>query len=191
MVYGRVVRSVRGERLSALSPRWTTRVFVFGDVMCLNIQSAGAGLTPHAKVARIGDAVVVTGLGLQVGMLAVFVGYCGVFHWRFRRHGGEMGGGADGVLWERYLWMLYGTSLLIQVRNVFRMVEYVMGSDGYLFSNEWPTYALDAVLMLFVMVAFFVSYPSRLGAWKGGEKVELDIDLANDGELVSHPSSYT
>jgi hypothetical protein len=188
MVYSRVVRAVRGERFSAISPRWTTRVFVFGDLMCLNIQSAGAGLTPHAKIARIEDGIIVAGLGLQVLMFAVFVVYCLKFHRRFLMHVKETGVVVDAP-WEQCLNMLYATSLLIQVRNVFRMVEYIMGSDGYLFSNEWPTYALDAVLMFLVMVAFFVFYPSQLGVGKGGQMVELNSDVASDRELVSRPAA--
>jgi hypothetical protein len=187
MVYSRVVHAVSGERFSTISPRWTTRVFVLGDLMCLNIQSAGAGLTPHAKVARIGDGIIVAGLGLQVLMFAVFLVFCVRFHRRFAKHVDEMRVVVH-VPWEQCLRMLYATSLLIQVRNVFRMVEYIMGSDGYLFSNEWPTYALDAALMLLVMVAFFVSYPSQLGVEKRGEMMELNSDMASDRELVSRPA---
>jgi hypothetical protein len=186
MVYSRLVRAVQGERFSLISPRWTTRLFVFGDLMCLNIQSAGAGLTPHDKVARIGDIIIVVGLGLQVIIFAVFVVYCLKFHRRFRAHVVEAGAVVD-VPWRQCLNMLYGTSLLIQVRNIFRMVEYIMGSDGYLFSNEWPTYALDAVLMLLVMVGFFIFYPSQLRINKSGETVELNSDTTSSRELVSRP----
>ena len=42
------------------------------------------------------------------------------------------------------------------------MVEFVMGQDSYLFVNEWPTYGLDAGLMLLVMIAFYIWYPDQL-----------------------------
>lgn len=187
MVYSRIVQAVQGERFSPISPRWTTRIFVFGDLMCLNIQSAGAGLIPHKKVAKIGDGIIVAGLGLQVLIFAVFVVYSLKFHGRFRAHVAETRAAVD-VPWEQCLHMLYATSLLIQVRNIFRMVEYIMGSDGYLFSNEWPTYALDAALMLLVMMGFFVFYPSQLRTRKSEEIIELNNDVTSDRELISRPA---
>ena len=57
--------------------------------------------------------------------------------------------------------MLYTCCALIVVRSVFRVVEYVMGTDGYLLSNEWPMYVFDAVLMWAVQVIFFVWFPDK------------------------------
>jgi hypothetical protein len=159
MVYARVVRSVRGERFSMIAPRWTTRIFVIGDWLCLNIQSGGAGLTPKAHLARIGDAIIIAGLGLQVLIFAAFLVCCLAFHIRFKAHL-EQTKESSHLPWQSGLGMLYATSVLIQVRNVFRMIEYAMGSDGYLFRNEWPTYTFDGVLMLAVMVCFLVWYPT-------------------------------
>ncbi|KAF3041892.1 hypothetical protein E8E12_005220 [Didymella heteroderae] len=75
MVYARVVRSVQGQRFSIITPRWTTRIFMIGDWLCLNIQSGGAGLTPRAHLAHIGDAIIIAGLGLQVLIFAAFLSW--------------------------------------------------------------------------------------------------------------------
>jgi hypothetical protein len=188
MVYARIVRSVQGEHFSAIPPRWMTRLFVCGDLLCLNVQSVGAGLTPHAKVAAIGDAIIVAGLGLQVLIFAVFVVYCARFHRRFRAHVADAGEVGD-MPWEQSLNMLYATSLLIQARNVFRMVEYIMGADGYLFSNEWPTYVFDGALMLLVMVGFFVFYPNQLRLKRSGDTTELHTDMASSRDMVLPPDT--
>jgi hypothetical protein len=50
--------------------------------------------------------------------------------------------------------MLYIISVLIMVRSVFRVVEYIMGNDGYLLSHGWTLYIFDAALMLGVVVLF-------------------------------------
>lgn len=42
MVYYRIVRAVHGESFSLISPSWTTIIFVTGDLICLNVQSAGS-----------------------------------------------------------------------------------------------------------------------------------------------------
>lgn len=39
--------------------------------------------------------------------------------------------------------MLYATSGLIMLRNIFRVVEYAMGQEAYLLSNEWCVYIFD------------------------------------------------
>lgn len=67
---------------------------------------------------------------------------------------------ASGISWESGLYMLYVTSASVMARNVFRVVEYAMGRDGYLFSTEWPVYVFDAALMTVTMARFFWRYRS-------------------------------
>jgi hypothetical protein len=62
--------------------------------------------------------------------------------------------------WQKLMTMLYATSALILVRSIFRIIEYVMGPDGYLLINEWPLYVFDLALMVVTMVLFYVWYPS-------------------------------
>lgn len=143
-----------------ITPCWTIRGFVIADMLCLSIQSGGAGLTPKPNLARTGDAIIIAGLGLQVLIFAAFLMCCLVFHVRFRAHLKQTKDSSHPP-WQSCLRMLYATSLLIQVRNVFRMIEYAMDSDGYLFNNEWPTYTFDGGLMLLVMVCFLVWYPRQ------------------------------
>jgi ABC-type antimicrobial peptide transport system permease subunit len=172
MIYGRLVRSLRASKFSAVSPRWCTRVFVLADLACLNIQSTGGGLLGSPKNAKIGEGIVVAGLALQVAVFVGFMGVCVAFHYRYAAH--TAGGGDRG--WQTLLYMLYATSVLISVRNVFRLVEYVMGKGSYLFAHEWPMYVFDGALMLIVMVLFYVWYPDRLGA-----RTDSMIELTSEG----------
>jgi hypothetical protein len=66
------------------------------------------------------------------------------------------------IRWKAYLNMLYFTSALILVRNIFRVVEFIMDKQSYLQQNEWPTFTFDSVLMLLVMVVFYIWYPDNL-----------------------------
>jgi hypothetical protein len=177
MIYARVVRSVGGERFSIITPRWSTRIFVLGDILCLNIQSSGAGLTPKPRIARIGDAIIIAGLGLQVLIFAAFLICCAIFNVRFRAHL-ERAKAVSDLPWQSCLGMLYTTSMLIQTRNIFRIVEYTMGSEGYLFSNEWPTYVFDGSLMLVVMVCFFIWYPIQFQAGEGNSMELTDVTMS-------------
>jgi hypothetical protein len=68
---------------------------------------------------------------------------------------------------------LYMSSVLVLVRNAFRLVEYVMGKGSYLFEHEWPIYVFDGALMLGVMVVFLVWYPNQLQKGDGEDMIEL------------------
>ncbi|KAF2817548.1 RTA1-domain-containing protein [Mytilinidion resinicola] len=160
MVYSRVVRAVHGETFSLLPPRWASVIFVSGDLLCLNIQGGGSGMLSHPGQAHIGDDIIVAGLGIQILVFVAFMACCVSFNIRFRAHVVETGAARD-IPWQACLNMLYATSLAILVRNIYRMVEFIMG-HGYLFDNEWPTYAFDGALMLLVMIGFFIWYPSQL-----------------------------
>ncbi|KAH7076295.1 RTA1 like protein-domain-containing protein [Paraphoma chrysanthemicola] len=176
MVYSRVVRAVDGDRFSIISPRWCTRMFVLGDWLCLNIQSTGGGLLANPKNVKIGDGIIVGGLILQCLIFVGFVYCCTRFHRRFRYHL-TTSGERTTIPWEPILNMLYGTSGIIMVRNIYRLVEYIMGKGSYLFANEWPVYVLDGALMLVVMLVFFIWYPDQLQ--KNNESM---IELTGEGE---------
>lgn len=175
MVYSRIVRSVNGARFSLVSPRLFTRIFVLGDWVCLNIQSTGGGLTANEEHVHIGDAIVVAGLGLQILIFVGFLYCCVSFHIRFKKHLRESGEQVQ-VPWEGVVNMLYANSLLISVRNLFRLVEYVMGKGSYLFAHEWPTYVFDGALMAVVMLGFAVRYPDLLARRKTESMIELRSD---------------
>ncbi|MCJ1388816.1 hypothetical protein MMC18_001666 [Xylographa bjoerkii] len=181
MVYSRVVRAVQGENFSLISPRRTTVIFVLGDFFCLSIQSDGGGLLIKPNTVHVGDCIIVAGLGLQILMFAGFMMCCLSFNIRFRAHIAKTGATSD-IPWQSCLNMLYSTSLAVLVRNIYRVIEFIMGQDGYLLSNEWPTYVFDGALMLLVMIGFFIWYPSQLHPSSRDSMVELATDGASSAE---------
>lgn len=56
--------------------------------------------------------------------------------------------------------MLFGVSALIMIRSIFWVIEYWMGSTGYLLQHEWTIYIVDSVPMILVMIMFYVWYSS-------------------------------
>ncbi len=171
MTYGRCVLAVGGDRYSLISPCWTTRVFVFGDIFSFLIQSSGAGLLVKGGDPAMGEHIIVGGLIFQVLIFAFFIYVA--FHFNTRFRGRPVIDHYPDVPWQACLNMLYVTSVAVMVRNVFRVVEYAMGSDGYLLENEWPVYVFDGVLMLFTMACFFYWYPSNLRSHKRDSAAEL------------------
>ncbi|KAH7355509.1 RTA-like protein [Pyrenochaeta sp. MPI-SDFR-AT-0127] len=194
MVYSRVVRAIHGEHFSLITPRWCTWFFVGGDLLCLNIQSTGAGFLPKPHLEKVGNGVIVAGLMLQVLIFAGFMYCCLLFHRNFRTHLAGTGGSVN-IPWESVLNMLYGTSVIISIRNIFRLVEFIAGHDSYLFKNEWPVYVFDGVLMLVIMIVFYIWYPPQLqdgqtdsGIEPTGENVSADIDHVHMKKYSEHTS---
>ncbi len=172
IVYGRIVRAVHGEPFSPLSPKLCTWIFLIGDQLCLNIQSAGAGLLPKDGLQNVANGIIISGLALQIILFVGFMWCCVRFHTRFRAHLASSGKVVN-VKWEEVLYMLYGTSVLVSIRNVYRLVDFTMGTDGYLSAHEWPLYVVDGGLMLLVMAIFSFWYPPQLDERRSVEHVQL------------------
>lgn len=168
MTLSRLVRALDAAHCAIIAPRWLTRIFVFGDVFSFIVQASGAGLRVQAGMGNstmdpeLGSHIIVGGLIFQIIIFGLFIVTALMFHIRFRRD--TEPDGSSHIPWRSTLAMLYFTSAFVMIRNIFRAIEYAMGSDGYLLSVEWAVYVFDASLMTLTMVAFFVRYPSQLQA---------------------------
>lgn len=160
IVLGRIIRRVKGEPYSLVPARWLTRMFVSGDVLSFAVQGSAAGLMATGDNAQLGENIVVAGLFIQIVVFGFFVVTAGVFQVRMQRRP-TVEAEDPASLWREDLGMLYTASGLIMVRSIFRVVEFIMGYDGYLLRHEWTLYVFDAVLMLLVMVVFLLRYPGR------------------------------
>ncbi|KAL2444211.1 hypothetical protein ABEF95_015908 [Exophiala dermatitidis] len=202
MVLSRLIRSVPGgERLSLIRPTSRlTKIFVWGDIVSLNVQGNGAGLTVHQDKQKLGQGIVVAGLFLQLLLFGLFVAVALVFDMRMRRrvHDNDgVGASDDHVLitatststspnssspWRQGLLMLYSCSALIMIRSIFRIVEYLSGVDGYLLSREWPMYAFDAGPMFAVQMIFLVWFPHKFHS--RAKRADLSRPGTEDGLLL-------
>ncbi|KAK9358714.1 hypothetical protein V1504DRAFT_441918 [Lipomyces starkeyi] len=138
MVLGRIIRKVGAEHHSLIRVNWLTKTFLISDVVTFCIQGGGAGMLVVSSLANIGKIIVIAGLILQVLGFCLFIVTSVVFQMRI------------------------GLSVLITVRSLFRVVEYIMGQNGYLMSHEWCLYTFDGVPMLFCMVIFGIWYPGEV-----------------------------
>jgi hypothetical protein len=152
-----------------------TKLFVCGDILTLSVQGNAAGLTVKKKTQKIGEYIVTAGLIIQVILFGFFVVAAVVFHMRMRRHVAKEPEVRPAVPWRQGLKMLYACSTLIIVRSVFRVIEYMMGTDAYFLSHEWPIYVFDAVLMLVVQVIYLIWFP---------DKFQFGRDDSEDGHVL-------
>lgn len=58
--------------------------------------------------------------------------------------------------------VLYIVSMLIFMRSIFRVVEFVQGFDDWLISHEWTLFVFVGSPMVLVLVVLYLKHPSSL-----------------------------
>ena len=168
MFLGRIIRLIQAEHHTLIRVSLLTKIFVFGDVVSFAAQTIGAVMLIQQSEGSYerGRHIIRIGLAVQVIFFVLFLITAVRFHFRTNRHPTDRSRHPE-IAWKRHMYVLYTASVIILLRCIYRFVEYQMekeGEHGYLLANEWPTYVLDSVLMLGVMVLFFVLHPSQVTA---------------------------
>ena len=177
MVLARVIRSVNAEHHSIIRINWLTRIFVLTDVLSFLVQSAGSSLQTNQDVnPDLGKAVVLVGLLIQVIAFGLFIIAAVIFHIRIQRQP-TTASRHQASPWKRTIVMLYFVNGLIIFRSIFRIVEYSMGLDSYLFNNEWPLYTFDGEFMMLSMFCFAYWYPGPFTPVAFSEDATLEVPL--------------
>ena len=179
MFLGRIIRAVDGESHSLIRPKWLTKIFVCGDILCFLIQAGGGGYLVTAKTesqVNTGEHMILAGLILQIVIFLFFVSVAVTFNVRMSSYPTAVAMSGR-VEWQKLLYSLYLVSILITVRNIVRTAEYAAGATGYLLTHEWTSYIFDAVLMTFVLVVCYLWY---------GSGVTSHVPLRQDEERTIH-----
>ena len=118
-----------------------------------------------ANKQKLGEHLIVGGLVVQLIFFGFFM-LVSVLFWT-RYHKGEVVDktvvdATSGGRWRSLMKALFGSSLLILVRSVFRVVEYLGGYNGYLLTKEVFLYVFDGTLMFLVMVMFNWCFPGKV-----------------------------
>lgn len=126
MFLGRIVLATGYNEASIVRPKWLTKIFLGGDILCFLVQALGAGSMAKTDASKEtkerGKFIILGGLILQLFVFGFFLVVAAIFHARARK-AKEI----SGFQWRKYMFMLYVASGLITIRNIFRVVEYVQG----------------------------------------------------------------
>lgn len=133
---------------------------------------SGGGIQAIGTLSSLntGENIIIVGLFVQIVFFGFFIVVAGSFHLRFTRHNQQKQimtptfttTTMTTIPWKKHLYALYAASALIMIRSIFRVVEYLMGNNGYLLRHEYFLYVFDATLMLGVMVLFNIVHPSEV-----------------------------
>ncbi|KAL4906983.1 hypothetical protein BDW74DRAFT_131154 [Aspergillus multicolor] len=161
MVLGRLIEYLNAQEHSLVRVKWMTKIFVTGDVISFLMQCGGGGLMSgdNTSTRQTGETITIIGLAVQIVFFGFFLITSIVFHIRLNKtptsKSLEMKSTWRGNIlarnWVTLLFTMYIVSILILVRSVFRMVEFIDGYGGYIMTHEVFIYIFDAVLMVIVM----------------------------------------
>ncbi|EEY17682.1 RTA1 [Verticillium alfalfae VaMs.102] len=161
MILGRLIRTCRAEHLSLIPSK----------------PAAPASLLPGLRPLQLGEKVIIGGLFVQIVVFGFFV--CTSVLFIPSDESPTLSRSRSSAV--RALYVLYGTSAIILVRSIFRVIEYIQGNDGYLITHEVYLYIFDALLMAAVMAIFIVWYVGDLESKKKRKGANMDSLHSSDG----------
>lgn len=190
MELGRIVDLVDGDHYLYVRRRWLTRIFVIGDVLSFFMQGAGGGMmgSDNTNSRKLGEKLIVVGLFVQIVFFGCFVITAAMFHLRLCRIPTQKVI-ADKPPYLRHLMALYITSILIFIRSLVRVIEFIQGFDGYIISHEIFIYLFDAVPMLAVMLIMNWIHPSEIKKLLVGGKMAKGFTIV-ETFARRQPSTY-
>lgn len=130
----------------------------------------GSNSTDPSSSVSTGQNVIIGGLIVQIVFFGFFLISALIFQRRIGSHSAAHAV-ADQYPWRKHMWALYSSSILILIRSVIRVVEYVQGTHGYLMEHEVFIYVFDGLLMFAMMVIFVIIHPSEVNYLLGRGKV--------------------
>ncbi|KAL3478486.1 RTA1 like protein-domain-containing protein [Aspergillus californicus] len=171
MVLGRIIAMLDAEKCSFIPLRFLTKVFVTGDVLSFLMQASGAGImVKDDDSAQMGENIIVGGLFVQIAFFTVFVITAAIFEIRMARRRVVVSNELRHI-WRRQMTALCFTSILILIRSIVRVVEYILGYDSWLMRQEVFIYVFDAMFMFIVLLTLNWIHPSQVNCALGrGEK---------------------
>jgi hypothetical protein len=130
-----------------------------------NAPWTGAGIlsggNKNPSNTKTGQNIILVGLSIQIIAFGVFIIVALLFHRRLLRHPTQQSMDPDKP-WQKHLFVLYHVSLLIMIRSVVRVVEYIQGNAGFILSHEVFLYIFDGVMMFIAIAGFNIFHPSEL-----------------------------
>lgn len=123
----------------------------------------GSGMlaSGNGSHTSLGQNIILGGLFIQIIAFGFFICVALLFNRRMRKSPTYTSTQPD-MPWQKHMNVLYFASLLIMVRSVVRVIEYIQGNDGYILSHEAFLFVFDGTLMFIAIAVFNVVHPSQM-----------------------------
>lgn len=155
------------QRFSRLKAHWYTWIFIFCDLVALNVQGGGGGVAGGAENGssdlKRGTDIMIGGIIFQVVVL-VFFGYFLIEYFvRVYRHHDQLGHDSLANLRSRRFQGFMGAVVLsfstIFARCVYRIPELIGGWGNELMKNETEFVLLEGVMICLATLSLTVFHP--------------------------------
>lgn len=144
------------DQQALLKPKTILVTFILFDVVTTIIQVAGAALIGVAESngndPKTANDILLAGLAIQVASFAFFFVILVRFILSKKRRGG------NGIM----LGVLVVTSVLVELRTIFRLIETSQGVFGYLSTHEVFFGCLEYLPIILAVALFNFFHPGRL-----------------------------
>ncbi|OAP55716.1 hypothetical protein AYL99_09868 [Fonsecaea erecta] len=158
--------AVYGLRLSILSPRTITIVFVGCDLVALILQAAGGALASIDSTPSLGQTgvnLMIAGLASQVASTTLFCGLCLQIVFRIHTRPSLINHNSAALrralAFRLFLIAIAIATVAILVRCCFRVAELSRGFSSALANNEVLFMVLDGAMMALTVLALSVGHP--------------------------------
>ncbi|KAF8230781.1 RTA1 like protein [Tricholoma matsutake] len=174
VILGHIIKRV-GPQYSRIPPRMYTIVFTTADAFTLAIQGAGGGIAGsnagnHAK-ANNGAHIMLAGICVQLSIMLVYAVVATEFFMRYandspireaRRSSESLTASKRGPMSGNLRLMasaLILSTVLLLVRNLYRVVELTNGWNGRIISTELYFNVLDGTMIVIAMYTINLVHP--------------------------------
>lgn len=165
VLFGRLMHAV-GDHYSLIKPRLVAWIFIICDIISFIIQVAGAGIltssTTSLETAKTGENVLLAGLAVNLASFAIFCLQIFYFDYRTRKLPPELQ--IDSVyqkLWRKFLYVIYLSSFLVLIRQIYRVIEFAQGFTGYLAVHEVYFYIFDTIPIFVSGAIYTIFFPGN------------------------------
>ncbi|KAH8587910.1 putative RTA1 domain protein [Bisporella sp. PMI_857] len=178
MILGRIILVSGGEQYSLIKKKWLTKIFVAGDVLSFLVLAGGSSLLTSKDPTKIknGERIILIGLFIQIVFFGLFALVALIWHKRMRSNSANLPLPAH-LPWPKHMYVLYLTIVLIMVRSIIRVIEYIQGSDGYILTHEVFLYIFDGALMFLAVAIFNVIHPRALIEAGKGTPISSSVEM--------------
>jgi len=165
VVFGRLVHAV-GDQYSLMKPKVIAWIFIICDIISFFIQAAGAGLLSSAGTssdsAKLGENILLAGLAVNLGSFAIFCLQIFYFDYRTRKSPPVFpDGGLCKKIWRQFLYVVYLSSSLVLIRQIYRVIEFSQGFTGYIAVHEIFFYIFDTIPIFFAGAIYIICFPGN------------------------------
>ncbi|EEQ39119.1 hypothetical protein CLUG_03247 [Clavispora lusitaniae ATCC 42720] len=144
-------------------------------------------------MVHLGEKLIIVGLFIQIAFFGLFIIALTIFQVRIMRNPTPLSLSLRTFPsrkrnWQMVIVTLSTCSVLIFIRSIVRLIEYLQGNDGYVISHEVFLYTLDGLLMWITMLIFIFEDIGMYYAQSARQ--EMNVNFYEMSEDISDSNKY-